>query len=188
MSVAVKAGALALALFSLVSATPAPPPQPMIPKVVCPTVFAVSMGTAFRVSPHLLVSVRHVTNWPVCEIDGQAIKSWNDPDKDFSLIADDRAGPFLKVDCGGFVKGRKYIAVGHARGLDQLTIVEMIATGITRGGFYALSGIFTVVPGQSGGPIIDAETGKVVGTVNTYDAANGLSGSIELKGTALCHG
>jgi hypothetical protein len=34
--------------------------------------------------------------------------------------------------------------------------------------------------------VIDDATGKVVGTINAYDAPQGYSGSVELKGTNLC--
>jgi hypothetical protein len=44
-----------------------------------------------------------------------------------------------------------------------------------------------VIPGQSGGSIIDAETGKAVGMVNAYDMAKGLSYSIPLSATPVCH-
>lgn len=190
MTVLLKAGALLLAAFSLVSASPAIPQtiEPTaIPKLVCPTVGGYATGSAFRIGPHLLLSVKHVTNFGTCTIDGRLAKViYTSPASDFSVISDERSGPSLKVDCGGFVEGRKYLAIGHARGLDKLTIVELVATGKSFGGFYALRGIFTVVPGQSGGAVIDAETGRVVGTINVYDMQRGLSGSIELKGTSVC--
>jgi hypothetical protein len=143
------------------------------------------MGSAFRIGK-LLLSVKHVTNYPECYINGKKITVvYTAPDQDFSIISDSE-GPFLKVDCGGFVKGRKYLSVGHARGLDTLTTVELVATGVTIAGQAALKGVFTVIPGMSGGPVIDEETGKVVGTVNSYIMESGLSGSVALKGTPIC--
>lgn len=175
-----------------VNVSPTIPPSvtaaPQIPRVGCivsPTM--ASMGTAFRIGPHLLLSVRHVTDEPRCYIDGRPITvAWNSPTADFSILTDSREGPYLKVDCGGFVKGRKYLAIGHARGLAELTVVELTGTGVVKDGVAVLSGIWTVIPGQSGGPIIDAETRRVVGTVNFYDMAHGLSGSVELRGTPVC--
>jgi hypothetical protein len=162
-----------------------------IPKVVCPVYSGPvlrgwSMGSAFRIGK-LLLSVKHVTNYPECYINGKKITVvYTAPDQDFSIISDSE-GPFLKVDCGGFVKGRKYEAWGHARGLDQLTRVELEGTGATTDGYAILKGISVVIPGQSGGAVLDSETGKVVGTINAYDMPNGLSYSVPLANTAVCH-
>jgi hypothetical protein len=71
--------------------------------------------------------------------------------------------------------------------LDQLTTVELEGTGQTTNGYAILKGISVVIPGQSGGSIIDAETGKAVGMVNAYDMAKGLSYSIPLSATPVCH-
>ena len=97
-------------------------------------------------------------------------------------------GPFLKVDCGGFVRGRKYVAIGYARGIDTPTLVEMVGTGASQDGQAILAGMLTVIPGQSGGPIIDEETGKVVGLVNAENFEEGLSFSVQLKDTPICKG
>jgi hypothetical protein len=43
-----------------------------------------------------------------------------------------------------------------------------------------------VIPGMSGGPIVDAETGRVVGTVNKENFEAGLSWSVQLKDTPIC--
>jgi hypothetical protein len=39
---------------------------------------------------------------------------------------------------------------------------------------------------MSGGPVLDAETGKVVGTINVYDEPSGMSGSVPLSETPVC--
>lgn len=195
MSVLLKAPALLAAALSVTSASPPETPyeQSPVPKVVCHQKAGYSAGSAFRIGPSLLVSVNHVTKAGNCVIDGQDIKVvYASPKADFSILSDTRPGKFLKVDCGGFVKGRRYLAVGHARALDQITLVPLVATGETvetnAGPLALLVGIFTAQPGQSGGPIMDAETGKVVGTVNTGDWERGLTGSVELKGTSICGG
>ena len=106
---------------------------------------------------------------------------------DFTILSsDDTADKWLTIDCGGFVKGHMYVAEGFARGLTSLTTVDILATGETLNGFDRLWGVFTVIPGQSGGPIVDESTGKVVGTVNVYNAERGDSGSIALKDTPVC--
>jgi hypothetical protein len=188
--------AFAAALAVLIPAPVAPanvaqitvPPSAIV-QVVCPAAGGWSAGTAFRIGPTgIELSVNHVTRPGTCEIDGKRIKlSYSSPNSDFSMIAGD-PGPSLTVDCGGFVKGRQYLAIGYARGAPFLTTVVIQATGETANGFAILEGIFTVIPGQSGGPVIDAETGKVVGTINVFDAVRGLSGSVELKGTPICKG
>jgi hypothetical protein len=101
-------------------------------------------------------------------------------------MIDGDAGKYLKIDCGGFVKGRQYVAVGYARAAPFLTTVALEATGQTYDGFAILVGIFTVVPGMSGGAVLDADTGKVVGTVNVYNMEQGWSGSVPLSETPLC--
>jgi hypothetical protein len=158
-----------------------------VPKVVCLHKDGYSAGTAFRVGPNLLVSVNHVTSSGNCQIDGRAIHIFYASAKaDFSILSDDRAGKWLKVDCNGFVAGRKYLAIGHARAMDELTVVPMIATGQSDDGMAILGSVFEAQPGQSGGPIVDAETLAVVGTVNAADWENGLTYSVELKGTSIC--
>jgi hypothetical protein len=170
-------------------AVPQTNPTGPAPKVICRQEHGYSAGTAFRIGPHLLVSVNHVTSAGNCEIDGEPIHILYASRKaDFSILSDDRLGKWLKVDCGGFVKGRMYVAVGHARAMDDLTFVPMVATGMTSGSLSILAGVFTAQPGQSGGPILDGETGKVVGTVNTAQWDRGLTGSIELRGTSICGG
>jgi hypothetical protein len=70
--------------------------------------------------------------------------------------------------------------------LDRLTTVELEGTGETTNGYAILKGISVVIPGMSGGSIIDAETGKVVGTINAFDMVNGLSYSVPLSNTPIC--
>jgi hypothetical protein len=185
MLTAAKAALLALAAFPLASATQSdisPWQHPEIVKVDCLYV----SGTAFRVGPRVLLSVAHVVKNVGCTIGGKPFKIIHTKG-DFAVLEMDQAdNRWLRVDCSGFVKGKHYLALGYARGLDTQTEVEIEATGKTDGGQARLSGVFTVIPGQSGGPVMDMETGSVLGTVNTYVADYGLSGSVELKGTSVC--
>jgi hypothetical protein len=153
-------------------------------QVSCPITGGRSMGTAFRVGK-VILSANHVTDYANCTIDGTKIEARHVPGLDFS-IAPSGAGEYLKIDCGGYIAGHRYIAVGYARGAPFLTGVSLVAIGRKAGPFSLLAGIFTVVPGMSGGPVIDADTLKVVGIVNIYDAPNGISGSVALKDTPLC--
>jgi hypothetical protein len=145
-------------------------------------------GSAFSVGPHILISVAHVTGLGGCAIQGKPITVLQ-TSGDFTILSSAApAGKWLTVDCGGFVRGKKYIAIGFARGLPVQTTVDIEDMGYVVDGFERLWGVFTVIPGQSGGPIIDPETGKVVGTVNVYNPQKGDSGSIPLRDTPVCKG
>lgn len=159
-----------------------PSAHPAIQRVDCLT----GKGTAFYISEHIMVSVEHVTSGAACFVGNKPFKVLSTQD-DFSVIRPEaQSKKWLRIDCGGFVPGRKYLAIGHARGLPTLTEVELTATADTIQGLTILEGVFTVVPGQSGGPVVDAATGRVVGTINRYNAPTGQSGSVELKGTSVC--
>lgn len=183
-------GALSLACVSATNSLPArtqagidPGEHPEIVQVRCMQ----GSGTAFRISPTTLLSVAHVTSLSGCFINGKpfTVKHKNG---DFSILSmDDKAPRWLAIDCNGFVAGRAYIALGFARGLPTLTEVDITATGRIEGEWSILQGVWTVIPGQSGGPIIDPTTGKVVGTINVFDARAGRSGSVALKSTAACN-
>jgi hypothetical protein len=148
-------------------------------------------GTAFRVGPQFLLSVNHVTSGPEqCFIEGKPINlAWKSPTSDFSELLGDE-GPYLPIDCKGFVKGEKYLAVGYGRGLSTLSTIELTATGEydDRNGEAILVGLLAVIPGQSGGPLISEQTGKVVGVINAENFEDGLSWSVELKNTPICAG
>lgn len=179
------AAALALAAASPASQEGLDPSlHPEVVRVEC---LGVS-GSAFRVGPDILLSVNHVTSNRGCFINGNPVTVLGSKG-DFSVIRDgETTNNWLRIDCNGFVRGRRYVAIGYARGLPTLTEVDGVGTGDTSGAFSTIWGVFTVIPGQSGGAIIDADTGRVVGTVNVYDAARGFSGSIALKDTSVCRG
>ena len=152
----------------------------------CPVADGWIMGTGFRIGS-LLVTAKHVISHEKCFYvgGGNAEIAYSSPSLDYAILKGGK-GPFIKVDCGGFVKGKKYLAVGYARGAPYLTTVELTATGSNADGFAILSGIFTFIPGMSGGPVIDEETGKVVGLINVFQEPEGISGSVELKNTSVC--
>lgn len=188
---------LASLLFSPASFTVTQPGDVLIPaqaivQVVClapdknPQLIDVTYGTAFRVGGYFL-SVNHVTSARGrCSIGTRRIAiAYRSPRADFSMIDADE-GPFLKVDCGGFVKGREYVAIGYARGLPTLTQVDVTATGESINGMAVLAGVFAFVPGMSGGAVVDKLTGNVVGAVNQQDFEDGVSLSLPLSATPLC--
>lgn len=181
--------ALLLALLSplIVSAMPVPAALADMPSIV-PLVDCVSSrGSAVRIGATLLVTAKHVLVHNTCTVNGKPITIvYSSPDSDFAMIRAAEPGPFVPVDCNGFVRGRKYLAVGHARGLYELTTIPLIGTGKWNAGFAQLWGIFTVIPGQSGGAMLDYETGKLVGIINYFDSYPGISGSVQMKDTPIC--
>lgn len=157
-------------------------PETGIVRVDC----ADSAGTAFRVGPNLYISVAHVTSGKGCTINSEPVKVTYTHGDFTSFVSGDSSDKWLAIDCGGFVPKHHYIAIGYARDLDTLTSVDLTATGLNQGGEAILLGVFVVIPGMSGGPIVDAGTGSVVGTVNAYNQEVGASFSTPLKGTRLC--
>ena len=145
-----------------------------------------SRGSAVRIGPRLLLSVAHVTDNEGCLIGGLPFKILGQKG-DFSVLSMEvDSAHWLGIDCGGFIKGRKYTAIGYARGLPFLTSVDVVAMGETLWGYQRLWGVFTVIPGMSGSAFLDSETGKIVGMVNVYEARRGDSGGVALKDTNLC--
>ena len=169
--------AASLALVPMESQVYSIPADPRIVLVDCDN----SRGSAFRVGPHNYVSVAHVTDDKGCKINGQPFKV------EFAFIttSEDRPG-FMRIDCGGFKLGHRYLGLGYARGRPNITAVEIVGTGEKVAGLAWLVGLATVIPGQSGGPVVDRETMRPVGTVNRYNAMVGASGSVALADTALC--
>jgi hypothetical protein len=186
------AGALMLALSAPV-ATSVPSGQTGIPSTAHPEVLRVdciaSAGTAFRTSPHRAITVAHVIENGGCFIEGEpftVLYRWHD----FAILELPKPGKWMRLDCDGFVPGRTYVARGYARGRKTLTDVQITATKerwlSISGNLVVFNDIFTVIPGQSGGPIIDPATGKAVGTVNLYDSRGGRSAGMSLKDTVAC--
>ena len=159
--------------------------QPIIPLVSCQK----GAGSAFYIGPNILLSVDHVTSLGECTINGLPIKIiWSSKDLDLSVIYSDAGSKdFFPIDCDGFIADKRYISIGHARALDELSLVPLNGEGKYSGGLAMLDGVFEAQPGMSGGPIIDADTLRVVGTTNTADWEMGITGSSELKGSPLCH-
>ena len=156
---------------------------PMVHQVIC----AGGKGTAFRIGPTTLVTAEHVSAIGGCTVDG--IPFTATPEKDLDVAILDYPLPRLggmRINCEGFKPGRYYFAVGYAKGWPWQTMVVLYATyRKADNGQRMLLGSPTVIPGQSGGPVMD-ETGAVVGVVNAYSPFFPISFSRELKDTSLC--
>jgi hypothetical protein len=101
--------AAALLAAPVAASAPASPQleQPAVPLVICPMIGGYSAGSAFRIGPHLLLSVNHVTSASAtCGIDGQRITViYASPERDFSVLSDDRPGSYLKPIAAAMSRG-----------------------------------------------------------------------------------
>jgi hypothetical protein len=147
-------------------------------------------GSAFRTGDNHWMSVAHVTKLRLCNIGGSPFAVTNqDGAHDFAQMDTPTGVPNgFPIDCGGFVPGRWYWAIGYAGGAAFQTAVAIYATIYTRtdDGERIFVGMHTVIPGMSGGPVLDPATGAAVGTVNAYNSDYRLSFSRELKDTSAC--
>lgn len=161
-------------------------------------------GSGFIAADGVIATALHVASMTGCRDaeTGNEYKTYHrDTVHDFALmggVTPDMAP--AKVDCKGYVSGKSYVALGitsfqersalfrrvtlTANGYENIVVGGMEVNGIRQ-----LDGY--IVPGMSGGPIDDAETGKVVGITNVGYFGNngdplGISYSYELKDTILC--
>lgn len=169
---------------ALVSASPLPETfvcLPQVAQVMCVT----TRGTAFRAGGKWL-SVEHVTKGQGCFVEKKPIGLGAvEEGLDFSVI-----GPAkyrgLKIDCEGFKPGVYYFAIGYARREPRQQMITLLGTGAhADNGMAVLEGYPTLIPGMSGGPILNVK-GEVVGTNNMYNRFFPQSLSRELKDTSLC--
>lgn len=202
---------LALAAVALVSArppqslTPAqlvrllPADQPEQPDIVVqdyPLVHRVDCfegrGSAFRVGENHWMSVAHVTGLHLCTVALSSLHVTNqDTADDFAQFDTPLGVPnSFAIDCGGFKPGHWYWAIGYPGGGSQQAAIAIYATAYKHDGdgFRIFIGAHDVIHGMSGGPVLDPETGAVVGTVNANNDDYRLSFSRELKDTAACKG
>lgn len=183
------AGALAALCLSTSAAQTTVPAStlahyPQVKQVIC----AKSRGSAVRIGNDTFISVTHVTTNSGCSIDGEPITvTYSDGGLDFSILRTARPGRGLEIDCGGFVPGEYYFATGFAYGWPIQTTILIRSTSLRSfNGLAILYGPQTVIPGQSGGALLNA-AGKIVGVVNAYNPVLLLSFSRALKDTPLCH-
>lgn len=151
---------------------------PMVRMVDC----GLSRGTAFY-AENRLISASHVTDVP-CFVDGKFLKQTHEEGLDFSSEPSSIKG--YKINCEGFKEGETYLAVGHAHGSTVQRLLILTGTGEeASNGAALLWGWPSVIPGMSGGPILNMRL-EVVGIVNAYLPGWPVSFSRELKDTSLC--
>lgn len=179
------AGAIALAQPQLAEAFYT---HPHVKQVVCDE----ARGSAFRLSTGRFASVWHVSRHSNCKIGDRPITiEHEDPVSDFSIVTieNDWETGGIEVDCHGYQEGNWYYSVGFARGWPASVTISIRNGGpfllnTILKGWSIFKGVEYVIPGMSGGPILDIY-GKAVGTVNAYNDT-GLSWSRPLKETILC--
>ena len=132
------------------------------------------------------VSANHVTSLSGCEIEGHPIDATGEKGLDFSTLRVAIRGPQFKVNCDGIKPGTWVFAVGFAGGFSWQTMTRHLATFQTeKDGLQLLLGYPSVIPGMSGGAILN-EKGEIVGIINAYVRGSPLSFSRPLKDTSLC--
>jgi len=150
-------------------------------------------GTGFKLDDGKWVSVNHVTENLMCQIDGRPIRvTYADPIGDFSIFdvpGDTRRGG-LHADCSGYHDRQWYHAQGHARGWPVITSVPILFSQLVTDAAqdehgWAVLVYNRVIPGQSGGPILN-DRGEAVGTVNALGIYIEISYSKPLQDTPIC--
>jgi hypothetical protein len=151
-------------------------------------------GTVWRISGDRYVTASHVSEVSNCSLGGRPIRViQSDVALDYAVLSSSRGeGREYEIDCGGFVAGEVYRAIGWARGTDLLAL-PVAATGETWAGqlgnttgtysFHLLRG--GAIPGMSGGPVLN-RAGKVVGMVNAGSPSTLLSRP--MSETPMCDG
>jgi hypothetical protein len=165
------------------------------------------IGTGFLIGDDIVATAEHVSSLSNCVdvASGNRLKSYlNDKANDFGLMTGvlPRTS-YFKTSCTTYKKGRVYSAYGISSFMSNeyiLRSVSVMATGTykdvtfrdgsTSKGLSVLTGYN--VQGMSGGPIVDIQTGKVVGIVNAgvnglFGIPVGVSYSYELSKTPLCN-
>lgn len=204
-------------LASLLSINPAPvavdyniydhPPKAnlhmsAIRLIKCGVSFDASLGTAVYIDPRgILITAAHVVDNGAC-VDvatGQSYKTYYvDKNKDYAFLSGDTKHDrrFIPQNCGGMVKGHRYLAIGYGNGYD-LRVDIVTYTGNHSSNFEFDKGVVThyadplaelngvLVPGMSGGAMFDLDTGTLVG-INNITTAWTQAFSREIKDTVLC--
>jgi hypothetical protein len=158
-------------------------------------------GSGFMIGDRILATAKHVAVLHNCKdsVTGIPFVTYKTDDAhDFALMtgAFPRI-PYIKYSCKGYTPGSNYSAYGHSshgqmfylfrqetvNASDEFTPEDMIVDDVLMPGMRVLHGF--PVPGMSGGPVANPETGEAVGIVN---AGNGKGAffSYEIKDTFLC--
>ena len=179
-----------VAIAALLTAAPSIPQTPSttfrhneaaIVRVFCQNGEGAVWGTAFKITATQYITARHVTNDRTCFVAGQQVLvHTEDEQHDYASFDGPRSDAVIEPSCEGFRRGKTYASRGFARGEPFNVFSPQIAFPLTLGGFQTFVGE-PVIPGMSGGPMID-EQGRVVG-INNMRWPNR---SMPLRSTPLC--
>ncbi len=157
-------------------------------------------GTAFVIAPGVLATAEHVADNTSC-VDRDTKRSvftyHQDTKVDFALMTMDTSGIApIKYSCARYKLDENYYTYGYGAGkfrMDRVVATseysdasyQVMDKGVLRSiiGMRMLRGV--LVPGASGGPIVDSE-GFVHGINNTTGNNYTNVGSFELADTTLC--
>lgn len=139
-----------------------------------------SVGSAVKIGEQEYITAAHVVSSGACTIEGQPIKNvYLNIDQDFATFDGPKNNRRIKVSCRGYSRNDNYLSVGYAFGWERKTYEPLIYSGIDLDGFASFTG--EIIPGMSGGPVIDY-SGRVVGINNMRWPAR----SMALRDTKIC--
>jgi S1-C subfamily serine protease len=163
-------------------------------------------GSGFLIDDDILVTAKHVADLTNC-VDVSTKTSLTTyktgPDQDIAVMTGKLPDmPYFKYDCSRYQKGQMYSAYGISDFFQRDYIfrsVSMKGTGEYTDVKFRDGSVMTnmprlwgfAVPGMSGGPIVNINTGNVVGIVNAgmrnlFGIPTGEVFSYELASSFLC--
>jgi hypothetical protein len=180
---------LAVAFAALTSAAPSPVekvPYSSIKLIRCGR----ASGTLFQVAPGVLMTAAHVTRNGPCSVDDVPLEIMlEDNALDYALLRGTVGQPMTLL-CKEMKRGRTFYGIGYAGGryrMDSRLFAQSRTKANVEGTSY--SGMMRfgggVIPGMSGGPVIDGE-GRVVAIVNASNAELSTALGRSVKDTILC--
>lgn len=166
----------------------------MVRHITCTDAEGTGYGTGFMIRHNVVVTAAHVMRGTCIDTVTRIPMTpyLVDEERDFALVTFNANLPenvrVFQISCAGFVPGRTYQAVGFERGRffvvtnllareDRTPPGYQLRGGRTAVGLRALHG--DLIQGMSGGPIVDLQTGAVVG-INSATNINALSRGFEM--------
>jgi S1-C subfamily serine protease len=150
------------------------------------------VGTGSYLGNGLILTAMHVAAGGNCEADDEPAKLViSTPGLDYAILRTVAAQSTRElIDCSGYHEGQALLATGFAEGALRTVTQRLTASGsyVIQKQFYGeaiLRG--SVTQGMSGGPIVDLNTGALVGIVNA-NTDDGITQvlSLPVSETALC--